>query len=101
MAYDDKILITLLGVTLIILKICNMIYIKNARKQRNDKLKQLRDVEFISSNVEYETFEDISKQSLSLNRPLRTQDDFLDFIISNTDKKEQASNIESTILKLR
>lgn len=74
------------GVT-IILKILNMIYNNYQRQYR--EIKQDNVFNLINPQVSYSDFEKIAKETLRLNSPMRTQDDFLDFFIENIDSENQ------------
>lgn len=80
------------------LKMLNIIYIKRQNLEKEQNKKSIKDISLLSSSVSYEQFKKVAKESSVLNSPIRTQGDFLDFVIENICFSDEG--IEGRILTL-
>lgn len=89
---------SVIAFTTIIVKIFNMIYISRMTKESQRKKVELENVNLISSTVSYEQFEKVARETSVLNSPVRTQGDFMDFVIDSISFTD--CGIENKILTL-
>lgn len=65
------------------LKLLNIIYVKRQDLEKERNRKSVKDVNLLSPSVSYEQFKKVAKESSAHGSMVRTQGDFLDFVIEN------------------
>lgn len=96
----DKILYTLPIIITVaitsIFKIVDVICKINLKKQKSYDITVNIETDLLCSQVSYERFEKVAKESLRPNSPIRNECDFLDFFIKNI--CSDSNKIENKIL---
>lgn len=69
--------------TTFVFKIVDIIFKVILKRQKGNEITENIETNLLCSNVSYERFEKIAKDSLRPNSPIRSEYDFLDFFIKN------------------